>query len=249
MRIVSAERPSIEREYCPGMAWPELDHLGPFFTLQTGTQPDSWRPVADLASDDRPLRTRVAATRAQLGGGTGAELPARVAASAAQLGLTAHLVSPALAGAALAGVVPDLSAARTWWSVDRGSVFAVPELDVRAVTGVDDTVEALLELVLGGSVSALVRATSGVTSVAEQILWGNVASSLAGAGSVIGASHPDLATRCREIVAAVVATPLLAGSGRYRGTRFRRSTCCLYYVVPGGGLCRDCVLAHPPSLA
>jgi ferric iron reductase protein FhuF len=34
----------------------------------------------------------------------------------------------------------------------------------------------------------------------------------------------------------------LVGSGGWTGKTFRRSTCCLYYKVPGGGYCGDCVL-------
>ncbi|MGH3410268.1 MAG: (2Fe-2S)-binding protein [Streptosporangiaceae bacterium] len=31
------------------------------------------------------------------------------------------------------------------------------------------------------------------------------------------------------------------------GLGFRRHSCCLYYRLPGGGLCGDCALAAPPT--
>ncbi len=232
------------------MAWPDLSRLGPFFALHTavGTDSSGLAPLGDLTAEDTPLRARVAATHAQLSAGD-PDLPERVSASAVQLGLTARLVSPALAGAVVAARVPDLRADRTWWSalVTDPAPFAVPDLRVRRVGGVEEAVQALLGLVLHGSVTALVRATLGIAGVAEQILWGNVSSALAGADTVIGAVRPELADRCREIVSALVAAPLLAGTGGYQQRTFRRRTCCLFYLAPGGGLCGDCVLALPRS--
>jgi ferric iron reductase protein FhuF len=229
------------------MVWPDLARLGPFFALRTGAG-SGLRPLGNLTVDDTPLRARVAVTHAQLSAGD-PDLSERVAASAVQLGLTARLVSPALAGAVLAARVPDLSADRVRWSESDtwAAPFTVSDLRVREVADVDDTVQALLGLVLHGSVSTLVRATLAVVGVAEHILWGNVASALAGAGTVIGSVRPELSEDCRRIVSALVATPLLAGTGGYDPRQFRRTTCCLFYLVPGGGLCHDCVLAPPQS--
>lgn len=233
------------RQYCPLVVWPDLARLGPFFALRTGAG-SGLRPLGDLTVDDTPLRARVAATHAQLSA-TEPALPERVSASAVQLGLTARLVSPGLAGAVLAARVPDLSAECTWWPAPGTAAgrepFAVPELLVREVGDLDDTVQALLELVLAGSVTALLRATQGVTAVAEQILWGNVSAALAGAATVIRTVRPELGDRCRAIVSTLVETPLLAGTGGYQRQQFRRTTCCLFYLAPGGGLCSDCVLA------
>lgn len=186
---------------------------------------------------------RVTAAHAQLSA-TEPDLPERVSASAVQLGLTARLVSPALAGAVLGAGVPDLAAERTWWSVSGTdpAPFAIPHVQVREVADVDDTVQALLGLVLQGSVATLVRATLGVAGVAEQILWGNVASALAGAATVIGSARPDRGQHCREVVSSLVSTPLLVGLGGYDQRMFRRTTCCLFYLAPGAGLCGDCVL-------
>jgi FhuF-like iron-sulfur protein len=42
-------------------------------------------------------------------------------------------------------------------------------------------------------------------------------------------------------------TGQFAGADRFAGAglSFRRRSCCLYYRVPGGGLCGDCTLGGP----
>lgn len=37
-------------------------------------------------------------------------------------------------------------------------------------------------------------------------------------------------------------TARLRGTAEFAGGRFRRRSCCLFYQVPGGGYCGDCVL-------
>jgi ferric iron reductase protein FhuF len=39
----------------------------------------------------------------------------------------------------------------------------------------------------------------------------------------------------------------LAGTGRYERSVFVRNNCCLFYRVPAGGKCADCVLV--PAVA
>ena len=85
--------------------------------------------------------------------------------------------------------------------------------------------------------------------LSAQVLRGNVASALAGAAGIIADSRPDHAERAGRIVERVLALPPLAGSGELvrpdpsRSRRFLvRNNCCLYYRIPGGGLCGDCML-------
>jgi ferric iron reductase protein FhuF len=48
----------------------------------------------------------------------------------------------------------------------------------------------------------------------------------------------------------LLARESLRGHGRYeRPDRFVRASCCLFYRIPGGGLCGDCVLAHRQTVA
>ncbi len=69
-------------------------------------------------------------------------------------------------------------------------------------------------------------------------MWGNSASALIGAGRVIGdAAQAHIDTLFDD--------PRLVGT-MVRSTGRRRS-CCLYYRVPGGGVCGDCVFPSPPK--
>ncbi|MFL6101510.1 MAG: (2Fe-2S)-binding protein [Actinomycetales bacterium] len=71
-------------------------------------------------------------------------------------------------------------------------------------------------------------------------MWGNVASSLVGAGTVLrrsaGASQVDMWVR------GLLAAGGLSGHGAFSGSRFVRNSCCLMYRVAGARLCGDCVL-------
>ena len=53
---------------------------------------------------------------------------------------------------------------------------------------------------------------------------------------------PDVADRALEVGARALAHPYLVGTGE-PDLPFRRRSCCLFYRIPGGGTCGDCVLA------
>jgi|GEM_PF-1837329 hypothetical protein len=56
--------------------------------------------------------------------------------------------------------------------------------------------------------------------------------------------HADAVDR-----ATLLGTGRLRGTGQLTGTglAFRRRSCCLYYRLPGGGLCGDCCLRRVPG--
>ncbi|MZE70246.1 (2Fe-2S)-binding protein, partial [Streptomyces sp. SID5789] len=58
----------------------------------------------------------------------------------------------------------------------------------------------------------------------------------------------DTAGRAGALTAGLLAHPLLTGTGTLTGTAFRRRSCCLYYRVPGAGVCGDCCFPRPPGL-
>jgi len=80
--------------------------------------------------------------------------------------------------------------------------------------------------------------------VADGLLRGNAASAMIGSLTVIAAARPGLARAARSIAGQLLATGSLRGTGELTGPGldFRRNSCCLYYRVPGGGLCGDCSL-------
>ncbi|OLT19328.1 hypothetical protein BJF78_11360 [Pseudonocardia sp. CNS-139] len=221
--------------------------LGPFFAV--GTRPaesadPTWRPVRDLQTDPAPLRDRIAHVARTLGLGDGAA-GRRVAASIAFMGYAASLLSPPYAAAVLHGTVPALTPdALRWRPAASGPLPRWCGDPGELPSG------ALADLLLDDHLAPLVDAVRALAPMSERVLWGNAASSLAGAKRMLVAARPAAAARAAELAEELLATGPLAGTGELlppappdRVWTFRRRTCCLYYRVPGGGLCGDCVLA------
>jgi hypothetical protein len=200
----------------------------PFFAFEThpadATPAPPWRAMRELVDDPTVLADRVHAVRARLATGRPADaVELRVAASVTHLGLVARLVSPALA----ADVVPDLDLRLTWWQPMLGGPFPLSVADT----------SASLDQLLDGPLTTLTAAARPF-GVADQILWGNVASALHGAAAMIG-------ERANDTVDRLMSRPTLGGTGTSTDGRFRRRTCCLIYrAAPGrdGAVCGDCVL-------
>jgi hypothetical protein len=80
------------------------------------------------------------------------------------------------------------------------------------------------------------------------LLWGNAASALVGTVGVLVGVRPALEPAGARLVADLLTRPPLAGVGEAPTlTGFVRNSCCLYYRVPGGGLCGDCPLHRKPA--
>jgi hypothetical protein len=215
-----------------------LAGLGPFFEVDShddGEPPVApWRPLDDALDYGPVLRDRVAEVRRVLAAG-GGEVETRVAASVTHLGMAARLCSPVLAVAAGAGTALDLEGA--WWQPVTGG--AVPLSVARRQTGLDD-IGSLVDGPLRRLDVAIAR-----FSVSEQVRWGNVASALNGALTMLGAVRPEWTARARDLVAALHTRPPLLGTATIEHGRFRRRSCCLIYrAAPGrdGPKCGDCVL-------
>jgi hypothetical protein len=197
--------------------------------------------MRELVDDPAALLDRVSAVRARLAAGRSPEtVPLRVAASVAHLGLVARLVSPALDVAVRRHAVLDVDPRHTWWQPVLGGPFPLSVTDSpRPGT------ENFASQVLDGPIRTLGEAVATL-SVSARILWGNVASAVHGAASMIIAGRPELAKETRAFVARLLAEPPLAGTGTITDGRFRRLSCCLIYrAAPDGRgpVCGDCVLA------
>ncbi|MEV5988860.1 (2Fe-2S)-binding protein [Streptomyces sp. NPDC052051] len=231
----------------------EIAWFGPFFAVQThppGTHPsEPWqslsRPLLDARVSD--VRDRLAAA----GGQPPAAVETRVAASVAHLGLAARLVSPALAAAVLHGLVLAPRLADLWWQPVLGGPLPL-SLPDDAFTGggegslsrlADDLSSRLLDGPLRELADAMAR-----FSVSRHILWGNTASAVNGAATMITASRPEVTARTRALTALLLERPPLRGaSARTPGGAYRRRSCCLIYrAAPGrkGALCGDCALSR-----
>ena len=157
--------------------------------------------------------------------------PLRVGESAVVMGLASRLWALLVVPAARDRVLIDPAAicARD----DDGAVV----LGVREMAGrrdpTNDDVDGVLLAVLGPVVAAF--------ALAPRVLWGNVAASLHAVPRVHGV--PEAAPLVADLLSRA---PLAGELDEVGGGRARRRTCCLFYLVPGAGLCGDCVLDAVP---
>jgi hypothetical protein len=243
----------------------ELASFGPYFAVEVHP-PGSplcapWQPLGELTGSPDALAARIGEVRERLAAAAGCQAAGvefRVAASVAQLGLCARLLSPVL-GAAVAGWALRADTAQAWWVPALGGPFrlSLPETAAGAGVGTpapggnapgdgapEDSDAACLGL-LGGSIAQTVRAVEEM-AVSPQVLWGNVASAVNSAATMIAAARPDLAAAAASAAVRALRYPTLAGT--YRGSPgagFRRRNCCLIYRLSSRGAaryCGDCVL-------
>ncbi|MPZ29058.1 MAG: hypothetical protein GEV12_22345 [Micromonosporaceae bacterium] len=232
--------------------------LGPFFCWEGWSPGGGWRPLTDLDDPD-VIAKRVDSARVllcdrfQLPAGA---VPPRVVASVLFLGIAARLISPVLGAAVVGEVLPVPRRDGLWWRpVDGGPLpvaYADPvglptaDLDGGAVGA------ALHATAVTGVVAPLLEVFRGRFRLSPQVLWGNVASTLAGAAGMLAEARPEHAERAGRVLERVLDLAPLAGAGSVvrpdpaRARRFLvRRNCCLYYRIPGGGTCADCVLTPP----
>jgi hypothetical protein len=242
-----------------------LAALGPFFAVEAHEperQPASgWRALSDVVDDRGLLQARVDAVRAYLAFDRPADaVELRVAGSIAHLGLTARLLSPMLALAALFDVDHPVRLSDVRCRDELGGAFplSLPRtlLDAAPAPHADwsDWAAALVD----GPLAQVSEALADVVR-SERIRSGNVASAVNGAVAVLAAAAPGGAASSRA--RALLDHPALrrASSGQVGTAGFRRCSCCLLYrATPGGSegpehgrdrataralqLCGDCVL-------
>lgn len=215
-----------------------------FFALATGPAEGvdpSWRPFATLAGP--ALDQRIDQVAGQLGG-----VPRRIAASLLSLSVAARITALVLGTGVLHGVVPRLHDRLRWrpWSGGPAPLWVErPE----AVDPGDDDLARAAARELEATLRPVLDAVGTQASVSGQVTWGNVASSLGGALRVLLTQRPETAERATALAVGIVGHPPLEGLGQFvaepshpTGVGFVRRTCCLFYRVPGGGTCGDCVL-------
>ncbi len=235
----------------PGLA--ALRPLGGFFVLRTGGAAS--RPLPTLAQaygehvtgcvTEIPLIFRVRKVADALR----AHEP-RVAASVAQQGLAARLWSVALGCAALYGSIPDLDPRLLHWDADGSAPDDLWLTEVRPAarrtpaTLADAVLHAHLEPLASGPAAPATASPPACCGATPPPRWRAPPGELDRWARANG--RTDAAARARVLTAELLAHPLLAGTGTLTGTAFRRRSCCLYYRVPGGGVCGDCCFTRPP---
>ena len=251
--------PAPEVDAGPALARGAL--AGPFFAVERRSGGAGWRPATDLLEDSGALAERFAAGATVLARASGCEehaLDRRAVVSVVSLGLLARLLSPPLAAVALGGVLPHWSLASLWWQPASGGpwplstgVTSGDEVgDVARADARRAAVELITSTVVEGVLAPVVRRVSEDFSLSRRVLWGNVASATGGATDQLVAADPARRDAFLALRDGLLARGPLAGSmwpdhpvPRLQGGARRRRSCCLFYRVPAGGYCADCVLA------
>lgn len=222
--------------------------FGPYFTWEPYDGGPGWRPYGELL-DAGVVAERVGVARdllARMAGVATGDIPERAVASVTFLGLASRLLSPPLAAAAAGGAMPVPDPAKLWWRAAEGGPIPFA---YRGLTAVEDG--AALTTALAEPVLEVFRRRFALSG---QVLWGNVASALGGAAGMIADASPSHAAAAAALVAGALRTPQLVGTATlerpdpYRDRWFLvRRNCCLYYRIPGGGTCGDCILTPQES--
>ncbi|HEU4423568.1 MAG TPA: (2Fe-2S)-binding protein [Pilimelia sp.] len=204
-----------------------------------------WRSATELCrSDDPPVAELVGSVGEWLG-----TAERRVAASMVVLGYSARLVAPAVAVLLCDGILLDLRPDAVWWRYAAGEGFAVrlpAPAGWRSPAGFAALLDEWGRQVVDGHLRPVVGAVRRDVRVAEGLLWGNVASSLAGSLRMLALGGTVPLPACRAAGAVLLGYGPLRDAGvltEFGGQLFFvRRSCCLYYRLPGGGLCGDCPL-------
>ncbi|MBR8744858.1 ferric iron reductase [Nocardiopsis sp. MG754419] len=221
-----------------------------FFALEPHGPAPGWEAVVRGGLTGAPLAARVEGVRARLAalfGGRPGDVEWRVGASLYQQGLASRVLSPVLAAAVCHGV--HLEPGNLFVPLDGPTAVRTLDTEARPLdpTGEEEAAVGPVERAVDG-LGVVSEALVDLGRVAPGLLRGNTASALAGAARSLGGARPDHRRRAEEVVRVLLERPALVGTGALVGTdahgsaTFRRTTCCLYHRIPGGGLCGDCAL-------
>jgi hypothetical protein len=227
----------------------DLGRFGPFFGLDViddiGAPTVGWRPVSALIEDPQLLAGRVQRVHAALvapGSEPDQINPGalRVAASVTQLGLCARLVAVSLASAVDGLPLPTLS--RLAFQDRLGGPYPLALIAGERPAPAVPWPTALVELV-----GPVVAAVQTAYRLSPQVGWGNVASALVSAASLIATADAGMKERAAGLAADALGQAELSDTmERDRRGRLRRRSCCLIYRLAGPtpAFCGDCVLAE-----
>ncbi|MGH3966629.1 MAG: (2Fe-2S)-binding protein, partial [Mycobacterium sp.] len=216
----------------------ELSSVSPYFAVGTGpAHEDGWRPVQQLFTDTALLAEIVGRVQARIDA-----TEQRVAASTFFLDFAARLWSIGLGALAGHRLLPDFAPEHLLFREAGGQIQLHIQHPV-AWQG-DDLEPLLLDIVLESHLAPLTAALRRLGRISEKLLVGNAAAALLGAADVFD-RHTTSKTGWR-LARTLCTDERLSDAIRFSETGYRRTSCCLYYRAPGGGLCGDCVLTSQP---
>jgi ferric iron reductase protein FhuF len=233
--------------------------IGDFFTLD---RPDlGGIPLGTLVESAERYDDRIAATGralARLSHVDEDQLPRRAIASLVFLGISARLVAPTLAAAAIDRVVPELTLENVNAAELGDGRLVLRVTRFRALTKSRTPAPPELADLIGGhllegQIARLVAAFASRDALHPRLLWGNVASSVASSARLIGQHHPDLSDASGKTATLILDRTPLSGCGYLTRNGdvidYHRRSCCLYYQFPNAGTCGDCPLPSGPHPA
>lgn len=232
----------------------DVGRVNMFFAVESEPPGPEWEPVSALVTSPGGERVadEVRRVRSQLGalsGGGAGDVEWRVGASLFHQGLASRLLSPVLAAALCRGV--RLRAAHFRFEPGRSGPLTLRTAQTRAEpilrtpAGVAEWVD---DTVVGRELAGVEEALTGIGRISPGLLRGNTAAALAGAARALGGARHEQRAEAEEVVRLMLERSSLQGTGGYTGVDrsglavFRRTTCCLYYRLPDGGMCGDCAL-------
>lgn len=214
----------------------------------------NWRSFDELTESVPTINEHVNHTRAAIARSQNVaihEVEKRVAASSFQLATIAKLISPVVGCIVLSGTLPDFSSDNLAWrpgikhSLDLGIVSYTGWTEIRD----EDIVDRIHSNLIDAALRPLSEAIHRATGLSNKVLSGNIASSFNGAVSALSAQLPNVTDRAFGLMREIVNHGHLRTTCRFVSAsdgrpRFVRNSCCLFYQLPRGGLCGDCVLAE-----
>jgi iron complex transport system ATP-binding protein len=219
----------------------ENSRINAYFAIGTGPVDHGWNPVQRLYTDRELLGGIVERVQARLD----AAEP-RVAASIFFLGFAARLWSIGIGAVADYRLLPALGADELLFRESGGQIA----LHIVRPTGLRDAdlAATLADAVLDAHLTPLSTALQRLTGVSPELLRGNAASALLGAAREYDrhrtAEGPGPAW---PLARGLCADERLLGTIRFDDAGYRRTSCCLYYRTPSGGLCGDCAFIRIPG--
>jgi hypothetical protein len=212
----------------------EISSYSGFFALAVGGDAAGWHPVRQSYADGCADLIDATVRRYHT-------TDLRIGASLVHLGHATRLWSPVLACTLAHGVVPDL---KDLQRADDGAQLRMPEPVGEAVNS--PSADLLYRIVVQQHMEPL--AAGLPVELAHALLAGNIASALVGASRALLSARPDLRRPIVRITNSLLDTGMLAGSGMITSPHlgFRRRSCCLFYRIPGGSVCGDCVFRRTP---
>jgi len=227
-----------------------LAELGEYFALPEPTG-SGWLAFPRLL-EDQVLGELVARTRSAIAASAqcaDSVISPRLAASSLHLGIAARLLSPGIGAAVAFSALPALTTTSvrvhiTDTHTPRFAMTGVAWSEVADTTAAAGALGRSVLVVL----TELGRALHALVGLSPQVSRGNLISAANGAVTVMALTRPQLRTPGRTLIRELLEIEPLCGTGHFEGDQLIRRSCCLFYQVPGAGLCGDCVLADATSV-